>query len=262
MPINKGEPHKPTIKKLYQWRAAVWKDHHSLAIWPASSILSNAHAQLLASVGSLPSFERLKQLVGIQWGWWDKYGDSLWQMLEGLEIPFVPIGKSKKRKEREDINERGDDAPPAKRPAQRAVTVDGCGTESKGSLTAVDSIHTSHAGASQPRVYNHSPSPLTATLTDDRSSSSDSRNAYIDNRNAYNAHPHRHPLHYTHNYFSESVQHSSTSTANSSYAMTPPSTNLYRNQPIQQSSYRSLILLQLPPLIDLIRLQSLKTTDI
>ncbi|KAF9058840.1 P-loop containing nucleoside triphosphate hydrolase protein [Rhodocollybia butyracea] len=93
-PINKGEPHKPTIKKLYQWRAAVWKDHHSLAIWPASSILSNAHAQLLASVGSLPSFERLKQLVGIQWGWWDKYGDSLWQMLEGLEIPFVPIGNS------------------------------------------------------------------------------------------------------------------------------------------------------------------------
>ncbi|KAE9390705.1 P-loop containing nucleoside triphosphate hydrolase protein [Gymnopus androsaceus JB14] len=142
--VTKGVPYKPTQLALNEWRISTYKMYHSDDQWTFEAILGGDLIKLLASVGPIKSFERLEKILGTQWGWWDHYGQNLWETIEKLEMPeLVPLPKGTKRKESEDM-ETG--ASQSKR--GRIGSSGGGGNESE----AIPALTSVHQHAYQPHV--------------------------------------------------------------------------------------------------------------
>ncbi|KAE9389310.1 P-loop containing nucleoside triphosphate hydrolase protein [Gymnopus androsaceus JB14] len=163
--IPKGIPHKPTQRALYTWRSKIRQSNHSLALWPAQSILSNDHVKLLASVGPISSFEHLKKIIADQWGWWENYGENLWETIQGLDMPaMVPLPKTTKRKTVEYTAEGTESAPPTKRPR---ASSSGCGIEQEMSTMSTASVQRSqpHGASNLLLASRHLPAAISAPPT-------------------------------------------------------------------------------------------------
>ncbi|KAE9395956.1 hypothetical protein BT96DRAFT_1021696 [Gymnopus androsaceus JB14] len=134
--VTKGVPYKPTQLALNEWRILTYKMYHSDDQWTFEAILGGDLIKLLASVGPIKSFERLEKILGMQWGWWDHYGQNLWETIEKLEMPeLVLLPKGTKQKESEDM-ETG--ASQSKR--GRIGSSGGGGNESE-AMPALTSVH-------------------------------------------------------------------------------------------------------------------------
>ncbi|KAE9393483.1 hypothetical protein BT96DRAFT_999447 [Gymnopus androsaceus JB14] len=128
-PLFRKAFHTSLPNVLYTWRSKIRQSNHSLALWPAQSILSDDHVKLLASVGPISSYEHLKKIM------LGELRRESWETIQGLDMPaMVPLPKTTKRKTVEDTAEGTESAPSTKRPR---ASSSGCGIEQEMSTASI-----------------------------------------------------------------------------------------------------------------------------
>ncbi|KAH7917247.1 hypothetical protein BV22DRAFT_1052573 [Leucogyrophana mollusca] len=91
--IKRGEPCEMVQTELYKWRKSVTKRDFPGAFHAAPAVLKDKTLELVSAVGPIRSKAQLGKVLG-QWKWYAMYGDELFQLLKGLDIPALkPLPK-------------------------------------------------------------------------------------------------------------------------------------------------------------------------
>jgi len=76
----------PVLEKLHAWRCRVKARDFGGSLFSADALLSDPLIDLLASVGPVPTRERLSVILGGQWGWEMTYGNELFAAMMDMDI--------------------------------------------------------------------------------------------------------------------------------------------------------------------------------
>ncbi|KAF8952572.1 P-loop containing nucleoside triphosphate hydrolase protein [Flammula alnicola] len=120
--VKVGVPCLTVLEKLHDWRRLVKTRDFSASLFSADAVLSDAVVDLLASVGPVPTREKLSVILGGQWGWEMTYGDELFAAMKDMDIPpLVPLPT----KSRATAAKRGHDGQERReKPAKKKKPVD------------------------------------------------------------------------------------------------------------------------------------------
>ncbi|KAG8768577.1 hypothetical protein FRC12_005482 [Ceratobasidium sp. 428] len=96
---KRGLPHAEAQERLVEWRTSVWERDYPDETWGPSAILYDDYVDFLSSIGGIPSYDYLKQNFAARysWGWWDKYGQELADIICKLDIPYTPTPRKPRR---------------------------------------------------------------------------------------------------------------------------------------------------------------------
>ncbi|KAJ7844628.1 hypothetical protein B0H14DRAFT_3455487 [Mycena olivaceomarginata] len=87
----------PAIRlALYEWRSNIKKSRYSHTAFSSQAILDDDTCERLASVGPIPSKDLLQQHLS-GWARWEALGDSLFSLVQTLDIPPLQLAAKRPR---------------------------------------------------------------------------------------------------------------------------------------------------------------------
>lgn len=102
----------PTQTHLHRWRADVRKRDFPDAFFASDAIMKDETLKLLSSVGPISSRSLFDNVLAGQWLWAEKYGDEVFNLLHGLDLPpMKPLPKkprAAKRRAPADVEHEGE----------------------------------------------------------------------------------------------------------------------------------------------------------
>jgi hypothetical protein len=122
------------------------------ALFSASAILKDETLDLLSSVGPIVSREHLTGVLAGQWKWEAKYGDALYSVLSGMDIPPLRPLPKKPRGSKRGAESDAQGSSRAKRSRTNMATM----TSAESSTATTSATMVTGTFTFQMDTYNHS----------------------------------------------------------------------------------------------------------